>query len=411
MLQKTGLEDSLNIADTIQEVKMTLIIILSWFVLLLVFAGAPAAYYMFLRRASSKNWNLRVDQNYLPTVTIMVPMYNEEKTITMKLENLIKLKYPRERLEILLVNDGSKDRTEDEISNFLTSNGIEMTALHFPVQRGKTVALNDALKHAKGEILVISDSDVFLSPEVLYKAMPFLADPSVGAVMSREELLNPDLSWVTKSEKLYYKLVYGTVKLGESKIHSTLMFHGGFAAYRRSFMENFHLETDDTGTALDIVQKGGRTIMVPDAVSFSMEFTRWRDKSRTKIRRAVHNLKTWLRCLRLLFGRKLLLPKRIAFPEIFLYLINPIVFLTLLIMTVPLLLSYPLMAVFVFPAVFCILAVNRSRIAFVELVQNNVFLLLGILSIVTGKTITLWKTSQEPRAMTTRELLRSHDLV
>jgi cellulose synthase/poly-beta-1,6-N-acetylglucosamine synthase-like glycosyltransferase len=341
----------------------------------------------------------------------MVPTYNEEKTIRLKLENLAKLKYSREKLQIILVDDASTDGTREEISRFSKDAFINFTVINLVSRNGKTKALNNTLKHARGEIVIVSDSDAFLSPDILHKTMPFFADSSVGAVISSEELLNPRISWVSETENLYFDLVYGAIKLGESKIHSTIMFHGGFAAYRKSLLDNFNVESDDTGTALDIIQKGRRTIMVPDAVSFSLEFAAWKDKFGVKVRRARHNVKTWVRCLQLLFKRRLLLPKRIAIPEMFLYLFNPVILLMFFAMSVLLLLAYPFTVILASLTLLPILIIKRTRLLLIETLQNNIFLLFAILSLVTRKEIIRWKTAQDPRAMITRETLINHHLI
>jgi cellulose synthase/poly-beta-1,6-N-acetylglucosamine synthase-like glycosyltransferase len=341
----------------------------------------------------------------------MVPMHNEEKVIRLKLENLAALEYPRDKLQILLVNDGSTDNTLKEVSDFSKNFALNFRVINFDSRHGKTLALNNALKYAVGEIIIVSDSDAFLARDILLKTMPFFADPSVGALISREELIEPGVSWVSETEKVYFDLVYGTIKLGESKLHSTIMFHGGFAAYRKSVLENFNVETDDTGTALDIVQKGKRTIMVPDAISYCFEFSDWKDKFNIKVRRAMHNLKTWIRCLELLFNGELLLPKKIVMPEIFLYLINPFIFLAFLAVSAILVIQFfMIMLIFAF-IITLILSIKKTRMLLCEVIQNNCFLLIAILSIIIGRQIIRWETLQNPRAIITREMLKNLKLI
>jgi len=390
--------------------KMVALICL-WMILFLFFVCVPSFYFLYLRKISTKNWNINADSNYLPSVTIMVPMHNEEKVIRLKLENLAKLVYPKEKMQILLVDDASTDRTLREISEFSKSALVDFTVVTSASRQGKMKALNNALKYATGEIIIISDSDAFLSPDILLKTMPFFADCSVGALISKEELINPKISWVSETEKFYFDLVYGIIKLGESKIHSTIMFHGGFAAYRRSFLQKFDVEADDTGTALDIVQRGGRTIMVPEAVSYSLEFAAWRDKFNAKVRRATQNLKTWVKCFSLLLKRKLMLPWKIAIPGIFLYLFNPIIFLLLLITTFYMMLTLPLFALLLASMITFTLTIKRLRVIFIEVIQNHVFLLLAIIGLLTRRNIILWKTAQHSRAIITREMLETLSLV
>jgi len=392
-------------------VKNLIEILIAWFALLFVFVGAYFSYYLYLRKALQRSWNIKIDKSNLPSVTIMVPVYNEERTIRLKLENLMKLIYPGEKLQILLVNDASSDRTLDEIASFSKSGYLDFTTVDLSQRSGKTKALNKALERAKGDIIVVSDADAFLPPDALRIAMPYFADPSIGGVISREALLDSDISWVSETESLYMNLSYGTIKLGESKIHSTLIFHGGFAAYRKSELEHFNVEADDTGTALDIVQKGNRTIMVPEVVSYSVEFAIWKDKFNAKVRRARHNMKTWTRCLNLLLKRRLLLPKRIAVPEIFLYLFNPLILLALLMVTVYVSIQNLLFAGFLALVIIPVLVVKKPRLLFVEVLQNNFFLLLAILGMIFRRDIIRWETSQDSRMILNREMLERKGLV
>jgi cellulose synthase/poly-beta-1,6-N-acetylglucosamine synthase-like glycosyltransferase len=341
----------------------------------------------------------------------MVPLYNEEETICLKLENLAKLEYPNEKLQILLVNDASTDGTLVQIESFLKGSSLNTETISLQERNGKTKALNKALERAKGDIIVVSDSDVFLPSNALFLTTPYFADPSVGGVISSEELLDSKISWVTETENLYMNLTYGTIKLGESKIYSTLIFHGGFAAYRKSLLDHFNVEADDTGTALDIVQKGYRTIVIPEVTSYSVEFAAWKDKFNSKVRRARHNINTWVRCLRLLFQRKLLLPKKIAIPEIFLYLINPFILLAVIAVTAYLMVQNLMFTLFLPVAIVLLLVPKQTRLLSIEVLQNNCFLLLAILSAFFGRELIRWETSQDSRTKLNREMLEKRSLL
>jgi cellulose synthase/poly-beta-1,6-N-acetylglucosamine synthase-like glycosyltransferase len=388
---------------------MYLVLIL-WVVVFTVFILVNGGYYLYLYVVSKKKWNLIKDQNYLPSVTIIVPFYNEGEVIKLKLENLAKIKYPREKLQILMVNDASTDNSLNEVLNFKRASNLEFTVINNNTRQGKNGSLNKALLYAKGDIIVVTDADAFLSPDILYQTMPYFADPSIGAIISREDLLKPDNSWVSKTEKAYFNLVYGLIKLAESKIYSTIIFHGGFAAYRRSLLPNFNIESDDAGTALDVVQMGKRTIIVPDAVSFCFEFSVWRDKFKIKVRRAMHNIKIWLRCLRLIFKHQLRLPKTIAIPEIFIYIFNPLILLFLLIVGVILSINYT--SILLIPLSFAIfLVVPKLRLLCLEFIQSNVFLLCAMMILIFKRGIICWETVQNPRKLIKREMLEQYNLV
>jgi cellulose synthase/poly-beta-1,6-N-acetylglucosamine synthase-like glycosyltransferase len=173
-------------------------------------------------------------------------------------------------LQIIVVNDGSTDGTLREVHEFQRFNpNVNIEVLDCSKRRGKTASLNLALNKARGEVIVVSDADCFLSLNVLREALPFLADSSVGAVTGLEVLLNFKDSWVTETEILYNDAVH-TIRVGESKVHSTIFFQGGFGAYKRSLLDGgFDVEADDSGTALNIVQKGVRTFLLPEVVYFT----------------------------------------------------------------------------------------------------------------------------------------------
>ena len=79
------------------------LLIATWGALLLVFLGVPGTYFLYMKRRAAKPWNLKFDEKYEPHVTILVPMHNEEKSIRFKLENLSKINYPADKLEVLQV--------------------------------------------------------------------------------------------------------------------------------------------------------------------------------------------------------------------------------------------------------------------------------------------------------------------
>ena len=390
---------------------MSLIFIV-WSFLCLIFLGVPGVYYLYLRRVASRSWKLEIDRRYTPPISIIVPTYNEEKTIGFKLENLCNVVYPKEKMQIILTDDASTDMTIEEASEFVKYHPeLNIKILNETKRRGKSEALNLALTHAKHNIVVVSDADTFLASNILVKALPYLADPSVGAVSGRQRILNSEQSWITRTEKFYLDLMYKVIKLGESKIHSTIMFHGLFSAYKRDFLKGFNLETDDSGTALDFVQRGVRTLYIPGADCFEISPITWKGRFSTKVRRASQLVQLYAKCLKLLVKKQLSLPKKIAIPEIFLYLFNPIVFLLLIFATFFLILEYlPYSAIFLLFLPLGIF-VPKIRLLFVELIQNNCILLIALVkSIFKNKFIT-WNTQEESRSLLSADVLKRENLI
>jgi len=387
-------------------------IFIVWIFLLLIFSGVPGFYYLYLRRVKSKPWKLKIDKTHTPPVTIIIPTHNEEKMIGFKLENLYNVIYPKEKMQIILIDDASTDNTIKEASKFVDRNPkLDVKILNETKHRGKARALNLALKYAKNDIIIISDADTFWAADILIKALPYLADPSVGAVIGREKVLNSEQSWVTQTEKIYFDLTYEVIRLGQSKIHSTIIFHGGFGAYKRDFLSEFNLETDDSGTALDIVQKGARTLLIPEAICFDVFPVTWKGKISTKVRRASQLVQIYTKCLKLLIKRQLALPKKIAMPEIFLYIFNPIVFLLLMFTMSLLILEHLPYSVF-FPLILLPALVRpKSRILLIEVIQNNCILLSALFALILRKKFIVWNVQEESRLLLTRDMLERESLI
>lgn len=379
--------------------------------LLAIFVGMPATYYLYMRRLSKDPWNIRRDLQYSPSITVIIPMHNEEKIIRLKLENLLKIVYPRDKLQIIVVDDSSEDASVPAVVEFQKSSSeVKIDLLENKGPRGKVESLNLALENSNGDIIVVSDADCFWRPEALVKAVEFLSDPSIGAVTGLELLLNSGATWVTETELMYNDVVH-TIRIGESKFYSTIIFQGGFGAYKRSLLEKFDAEADDSGTALSIVQKGARAILVSDVVYFTMFPRNLMGKMTTKLRRASTLAKIWFRGLALLLKREIILPNRILLFEAFLHLVNPFVFLLLVLSSILVSLENPILFLVFFGFLFAFLLNKSTRMLLIETVQNQLFLIGAILSLVFRWNFRLWSAELDTRDLLTRDMLERCGLV
>ena len=123
----------------------------------------------------------------LPTVTIVVPAYNEEKTISKTLQSLLNLNYPKNKLEIIAVDDGSTDNTYKAAKQF-TSQGVKV---YKKKNTGKADSLNFALKKSKGELFAALDADSFANPDCLKKMIGYFNDPKIMAVTPSLKVYKP----------------------------------------------------------------------------------------------------------------------------------------------------------------------------------------------------------------------------
>jgi len=183
------------------------------------------------------------------------------------------------------------------------------------------------------------------------------------------------------------------LRLGESKIHSTIRFEGVFCAFRRNAFKEFDVETgaDDSGAALEVIQNGFRAILVPEIAVPSAVPETLVKRTKTKIRRATQLTGLWSRCLRLLLSRKLILPKRIALPEIFLSLFAPFVFVSLVIITPLLVITDPFVFVMVIATVSVLGLIPKTRGYLIQGILDQFVLFYSIILNAGKKRFVTWE--------------------
>jgi cellulose synthase/poly-beta-1,6-N-acetylglucosamine synthase-like glycosyltransferase len=124
-----------------------------------------------------------------PTVTIIVPIFNEEKTVVKTVLSLLDLNYPKDKLFVMVVDDGSKDSSWQVVQQFKDHPQV---LLHKKENGGKYTALNYAIEHATSELIGCLDADSFVDREALNHMMPYFDNPQVAAVTPSLKIQNPD---------------------------------------------------------------------------------------------------------------------------------------------------------------------------------------------------------------------------
>jgi biofilm PGA synthesis N-glycosyltransferase PgaC len=361
-----------------------------------------------MKRKSQKPWQVEIDKSYKPKISILIPTYNESNCIRFKLENLKKTDYPNELMQIIVIDSNSTDKTLSLVYDFIDQNSIRnIQVLKQTERKGKSEALNHALKYCTGELVIVSDADCFWPHDILQKALPFLADPKVGAISGPKILLNSQQSWVTKTEAAYLKLM-NQIKLGESKHDSTALFEGGFAAYKKEFLTAFDpykTGSDDCGTVIVITEKGVRALLVPEAAFFTTFPLTWKGKMSIKMRRVGQLVRVFATYLFLLARKRIKSAKRVIIQNIFFYLISPLIFVLLLVSTFLLILNIPYLALGLL-----LLLIPKIGFKILEAIQSYLLLFIGIIYLVLGKKFELW-SQPEDRELLSENLLRQNSLI
>lgn len=374
---------------------MLLLIILA---LLTALLAPPLVYYAWMKSKTKKSWGLEINNYYQPKVTLIIPTYNETSVIRKKLENTQRIDYPEDKLQVILVDSASTDGTLAVCKDFL-----EKKNLRFPIKllsekerMGKSHALNTALGYADGEIIATSDADSFWDPDALRKAIPFFASPSVGAVTGREELINLKQTIHTLSEGLYRKFYY-TLRLGESKVHSTLIFQGELSLYRKSALDKFEDRagcSDDTGTIINIVSRGYRCIFIPEAVFHDTAAYSLHGRVMLKSRRAQHLVAGIMESLKLKAQGSLPLSSAIVLFNFYMHLISPLILVSTAVIVVLYLHTFwHLIPLVVLPFLF-----KKSRVFMISYLTSNLALIIGIIRHFLGKKEATWRKIEEMRA-------------
>lgn len=144
-----------------------------------------------------------------PLISLLIPAWNEENTLKKTVDSLIKLDYPKEKLQIIIVNDGSTDNTQEVAKQLIKDNKsydiILINRTRTLGQFTKAPALNCGLEHVKGKYVGCLDSDSTVAPDVLQLMIPLFEEEKVGAVITAIKVLNPDNLW-SKIQRLEYIL-------------------------------------------------------------------------------------------------------------------------------------------------------------------------------------------------------------
>lgn len=201
---------------------------------------------------------------YAPTISIVLVVRNEAACLEAKLKNLMGLNYPAERVEILVVSDGSTDGTNRILTEFA---GVSnMRVILRPEPRGKAPGLNDAMKAASGEIIIFTDARQRIGADAVRLLLENFADPEVGCASGELILGDPESGEVTRGMGLYWK-IEKMIREMESASRSVVGATGALYAVRRSLLVPVppDIILDDVFLPMRVLRQGFRVVFDPRA--------------------------------------------------------------------------------------------------------------------------------------------------
>jgi cellulose synthase/poly-beta-1,6-N-acetylglucosamine synthase-like glycosyltransferase len=271
-----------------------------------------------------------------PEISIVIPVYNEERSIGATLEKALQIDYPAERRHLLVVSDASTDRT-DEIVRSFTGRGVQLIRL--PTRGGKTAAENGAGRHLRGSIVVNLDATIHVPPPSIKALIRVFQDPSIGVASGRDISVGNEEVEQNRDESRYVGYEMWVRRL-ETRGGSIVGASGCLYAIRRELFDHIFPEalSRDFASALIARENGFRSVSVDQAFCYVPRTRSLQAEFRRKVRTMTRGLETlWYkrhlmnpfrygRFAVFLMGHKLL--RWLVFPSI------PVALVGLLILTV-----------------------------------------------------------------------------
>ncbi|MBO3840039.1 MAG: glycosyltransferase [Thermoproteota archaeon] len=255
--------------------------------------GFPLTYYFYAKKKwLSKPWSFRVDENYRPRVTIIVPTYNEARLIKEKLEDIYKQDYPRGLMDVIVVDSASVDGTPELVEKWAFEHrDLKVMLLRENARQGMVPAINYALRNnvSNGDIVMLTDADAYWPPSALRNIVKYFANEDVKAVTASIVYHNLEDHPNISNENVY-RSYYNLLRVAESKKYATPIHNGPLIAFRKNLLYEMGLipeytGNDDSTPASIIAFMGYRAIQVEDVVV--KEYVR-RSQFRRRVRRAQH---------------------------------------------------------------------------------------------------------------------------
>ena len=180
-----------------------------------------------------------VSDEELPTCTIIVPAYNEGKLVWDTLKSIANSDYPEQKLQLLAIDDGSKDDTWHWMQQAKLELGDRLTIFQQPENKGKRHALYRGFNLGTGDVFVTIDSDSIINKDTLRNLVsPFVTNENCGAVAGNVRVLNNEKAMLPKMLNVSFVMSFEFVRSAESMLGSVLCTPGALAAYKRDAVFN-----------------------------------------------------------------------------------------------------------------------------------------------------------------------------
>ena len=251
------------------------------------------------------NKKMRVD--YLPTISFGVPAKNEEDNIRETILKMAKSDYPKNKFDIIAVNDGSTDNTLQEMlvaKEIAARHGAVVKVIDWKENRGKREGMAECVKMSKKDLVIFVDSDSFVNQSTARNLVKYFSDPQVVAVAGQAYVTNENKNYLTKMQSVRYYIAFKAYKAAEAMFNSVTCCSGCCSAYRRQavmevladwgqqrFLGIACTYGDDRSLTNFLLRRGYKTLFAEEAICHTMV----PDNFRQFMRQQLSWKKSWVR--------------------------------------------------------------------------------------------------------------------
>ena len=266
--------------------------VISWvsFSILLLFY---LSYFLVLRYYHhKKKEEVEGSSEFYPKVSLIVPVYNEEKIVSKKIQNISELNYPKEKMEVIFVDGCSTDSTPEIIETYSKNHDGFVRLIRERQRRGYNSAICEGVLESHGDIIVMTDGGAYYDQNALKHLVARFVDPEVGAVTGKEIVLGDPRALGPRLEATYREF-YDFMRTAESQMDSTPDSKGEILAVRRKICENLVQRINLSPSAsfdccipYQAKLEGYRTVFEPKATYYEYAPSSFMDRMKQQIRRA-----------------------------------------------------------------------------------------------------------------------------
>jgi cellulose synthase/poly-beta-1,6-N-acetylglucosamine synthase-like glycosyltransferase len=239
-----------------------------------------------------KKRELLIHGNYLPTVSILIAAYNEEDLIEEKLNNTLNLNYPKEKVQIIVITDGSTDLTVSKVREYQN-----VVLLHKDQRAGKMAAIKRAIPYITGEVLLFTDANTFLNQLAVRELIKHYRNEQVGAVAGEKRIMVEESADASSAGEGFYWKYESFLKKCDYDLYSNVGAAGELFSIRTKLYEPVEADTiiDDHMIAMRIAEKGYIIAYEPNAYAIETASANVEEELKRKIRIAAGGIQSILR--------------------------------------------------------------------------------------------------------------------